>query len=503
MAADQRYCLECGLRSGPARLDPVAHARRTDIVPVAANEPGVAAAPAQAALTVPGPRGAALLTLAMLLAGFALGGLGGPDTAVSSVNAGRQLILLTGPPALGALPTPPAADVPPVADELPAVDPPAAAELPEAPAVAAVPITEPPLVPFAPAPPVEDVPLEAGDAEPETTPIPTAGATLPPVEHVWVISLADRALTTTFGPGSPDAYVREELVREGVLLNNFHATARGTTANGVALLSGQGANAATDGDCAQPTEVTPGTVTAGDELQQVEGDGCVYPSTVGTLPEQLTSAGKTWKAYVEEIRPGGRSTAPSCETARSPRNPFTAFKSLTDAADCPQRIVGTDQLAGDLADPTRTPTLSWIIPDPCHDGRDAPCAEGAPAGLPAASAWLRPILDQIRATEAYKQSGLIVLLADRAPRDGPAPDVSARKGAPEGQGGGLVAALLLSPFVTPGQQVAAAYDHFSLLGSLEDLLGVTRLGQAARPGLRTFGPRVFGAFDPAADPATG
>jgi len=452
----------------------------------------------RAGLTVPGPRVAGLLTLAMLVAGFVVGTAGGPQSAASATAPARRLVLLAGPPALGAVP-PPA----PVA----APAPPAAPELPKAPAVAADRIEQPAAPGSSEEPsaaaepePAAPAPEEDPDEDPETPseetePIPKTRAKLPPVAHVWVITLADRGLRTTFGPGSSDPYLRDELVRQGVLLNNFHATARGTAANGVALISGQGANAATDGDCAQPTEVTPGTVAAGDDLQQVKGDGCVYPSTVGTLPEQLTAADKSWKAYVEDVAPGRLGTSPNCEAARSPRNPFAYFKSLTDAEDCPQRIVGTSDLAADLADPEKTPSLSWIVPDACHDGREAPCAPGAPSGLGAASVWLRPVLDQIRATKAYTEGGLIVLLADRAPMDGPAPDTSARKGAPAGQGGGLVPALLLSPFVTPGQQVAAAYDHFSLLASLEDLLGVSRLGQAGRPRLRAFGPRVFGAYD--------
>ena len=52
--------------------------------------------------------------------------------------------------------------------------------------------------------------------------------------------------------------------------------------------------------------------------------------------------------------------------------------------------------------------------------------------------------------------------------------------------------------MTPGQQVATGYDHFSLLRSLEDIFGLTRLGQAAAPGLKGFGPRVFGAYQPPA-----
>ena len=121
-------------------------------------------------------------------------------------------------------------------------------------------------------------------------------------------------------------------------------------------------------------------------------------------------------------------------------------------------------------------------------------APGAPAGLPAASAWLQPVLAQIEASPAYREDGLVVVLADRSGPDGPDADTSARTGATAPAGGGLVPALLLSKWVTPGQQVAAAYDHFALLRSLEDIFALPRLGEAAAPGLKGFGPKVFGAF---------
>ena len=38
----------------------------------------------------------------------------------------------------------------------------------------------------------------------------------------------------------------------------------------------------------------------------------------------------------------------------------------------------------DLASAKRTPSLSYIVPDRCHDGSPGPCPGGGAGGLPAA-----------------------------------------------------------------------------------------------------------------------
>ncbi len=83
---------------------------------------------------------------------------------------------------------------------------------------------------------------------------------------------------------------------------------------------------------------------------------------------------------------------------------------------------------------------------------------------------------------------MVVLFDHGAPGD-----TSARKGAPKGQGGGAVGAVLLSPFVTPGHQVAAAYDQYSVLKTVEQLFGLPALGGATERGVKAFGPKVFDA----------
>jgi hypothetical protein len=61
----------------------------------------------------------------------------------------------------------------------------------------------------------------------------------------------------------------------------------------------------------------------------------------------------------------------------------------------------------------------------------------------------------------------------------------------QGPGGGRVGAVLLSPFIKPGTVSMTAYNHYSALRSIEDLFGLTHLGDAAMPQVTSFGPDVY------------
>ena len=97
---------------------------------------------------------------------------------------------------------------------------------------------------------------------------------------------------------------------------------------------------------------------------------CVAAPSVRTLPDQLTGAGLTWKAYAED-KPADCSTP-------APRLPFMWFHALVDDPSCASAIAGVDQLVTDLTSPDRTPAFSYVVPGACHDGSEAPCAPGSP-----------------------------------------------------------------------------------------------------------------------------
>ena len=50
---------------------------------------------------------------------------------------------------------------------------------------------------------------------------------------------------------------------------------------------------------------------------------------------------------------------------------------------------------------------------------------------------------------------------------------------------------MLSPCIKPGTVTTDAYNHYSLLRSVEDNFGLPHLGYAAQAGLRPFGTDVL------------
>jgi phosphatidylinositol-3-phosphatase len=348
----------------------------------------------------------------------------------------------------------------------------------------------------------------------ETTP-PGAGG-LPPVGHVFVIVLSGIAESEAFGAGSQAAYLSKTLRAQGELIENYHALDGSELANAIALISGQGPTPQTAEDCPLYTDLSP--ATAGKQGQTL-GNGCVYPATTLTVADQLTSAGKTWRAYVEDIGNGGPGEAHTCrhpalgaaDSAHTPvpgdayvtwRNPFVYFHSLTDVKACASNDVGLDRLASDLQSAGNTPSLAYIVPNRCHDGSPQPCAPGQPAGPTAADAFLRKIVPEIESSAAYKQSGLIAITSDQAPPEGGSDQ--APGGGASGQvpaagetsagpaAGGKVGLLLISKYVKPASfNVTGEYSHLSLLRSIEDLFGLQPLGYAGEPGLLAFDTSVF------------
>ena len=136
-----------------------------------------------------------------------------------------------------------------------------------------------------------------------------------------------------------------------------------------------------------------------------------------------------------------------------------------------------------------------------YDGHDAPCVTGAPGGLAQADAFLSQWVPTIMAAPAYRDGGLIVITfdegSDSAACCGETSGISpSHPNVPlpgkTGPGGGRTGAVLLSPLIRPGTVSTVAYNHYSLLRSIEDIFGQPHLGDAAMPQVRSFGPDVFG-----------
>ena len=223
------------------------------------------------------------------------------------------------------------------------------------------------------------------------------------------------------------------------------------------------------------------------------------------------------------------SAVPSGDAYATRHNPFVYFHSIIDSPSCDTNVVNLEQLTADLQSAANTPNFAFITPNLCDDGHDGAgtgaegttCANGKPGGLTSADAFLKTWVPKILASPAYQSDGLLIITFDESnytqsissnPNTGqtivditfpggtccgqlPGPNISAHRPGRlklvntatkvvnivfDGYGGDRIGAVLLSPFVKPGSSSSVAYNHYSLLKSLEDIFGLgAHLGYAA------------------------
>jgi hypothetical protein len=179
-------------------------------------------------------------------------------------------------------------------------------------------------------------------------------------------------------------------------------------------------------------------------------------------------------------------------------NPFVYFHSIIDdRAGCKAHVVNLAALTEDLKLARTTPNFAFIAPGLCHDGHDAPCADGEPGGLVSADRFLRTWVSRIVQSPAFRRDGLLVITFDEGGDAAACCGETGLPGGPQpgkiGPGGGNVGAVMLSPFIAPGTVSDHPYNHYSLLRSIEDIFGLDHLGMAAGSHLRRFGSDIFTA----------
>ena len=327
-------------------------------------------------------------------------------------------------------------------------------------------------------------------------------AQVPAAKHVFVIMLENEGFSTTFSSSSKAPYLATTLTAKGELLTQYFGIGHNSLDNYVAMISGQAPDAQTQADCGVYSNfVKTGTAANG----QVAGHGCVYPSSVSTVADQLAAKHLKWRGYMESMvsacqHPALNATDTTGKTYATKHNPFVYFHSITGTSECTSNDVPLTQLQQDLRSESTTANLTYIVPNLCHDGHDSPCADGEPGGLTSVNTWLKEYVPIIMNSAAYKQDGVLIITFDEA-GFGPTSNSTAccgEKAGPNaalpgknGPGGGRVGAVVLSRFVKPGTKNSTPYNHYAFLKTVEDLFGLSHLGYAGQSGLRGFGPDVF------------
>ncbi len=179
------------------------------------------------------------------------------------------------------------------------------------------------------------------------------------------------------------------------------------------------------------------------------------------IVDQLDAAGLTWKAYLEDV-PGPCFSGAGAGGYAKKHNPFAYY---TDVADVParcRRLVGFGQLAADLRR-GRLPMFVWITPNLCDAGHDC--------GVPGGDRFLARTVPALM--RELGPHGLLLVTWDEGITD---------RGCCRGAAhGGRVLTLVIGPDVRRGARLRAPVDHYGVLATIEQVLGVPPLGHAAEP----------------------
>jgi phosphatidylinositol-3-phosphatase len=178
------------------------------------------------------------------------------------------------------------------------------------------------------------------------------------------------------------------------------------------------------------------------------------------IVDQMEGAGISWKAYLEDEPTACFKGAGAGGYAKK-HNPFIYYDDIAGSPGRCKRLVGFTQLAADLRR-GRLPTYAWISPNLCDDGHDCGVAGGERFLARTVPALLREL----------GPHGFLVLTWDEGSSQRECCGVAR---------GGQVATILAGPDVRRGGRDGQAVDHYGVLGTIEEALGLPPLAGAADP----------------------
>jgi len=175
------------------------------------------------------------------------------------------------------------------------------------------------------------------------------------------------------------------------------------------------------------------------------------------LVRDLIAAGKTWKSYAESIPSTGYTGGDSYPYAKR-HNPFSYFTDVVNSSSQLNNLVSLSQFKSDMAN-DQLPDFSYLAPnllDDAHDGT-----------LQLADAWLQLNIAPLITSPGFQKDGLLVIVFDEADTNDST------------DGGGHVAALVVSAKAKRDHQSVTRYQHQSTLRLILEGLGISKYPGAA------------------------
>jgi hypothetical protein len=290
------------------------------------------------------------------------------------------------------------------------------------------------LTPSAAADRSSDPAIAGAGRAPESPSTPTAVPL--GIGHVWWIILENHEYGSIIGNRAAP-YLNGLVARYG-LATRYYATSHPSEPNYVALVAGSTLGVTSDG---------------------------VYHLSRPSLFGQLAGAGRSWRVYAQDDRAGcftgssargGRDGPGAAGTYARKHNPAISF---TSVAGNPAQCRNIQPLRA--FDPGAAP-FEMIVPNLTNDMHDGTIGQG--------DAFLRAFVPHILTSPPFRAGGVLFITFDEG----------GSSAGSLGDHGGHVATLIISPGVARGYQYRAYADHWSLLRTTEQLLGLPCLANACK-----------------------
>lgn len=278
---------------------------------------------------------------------------------------------------------------------------------------------------------------------------------VPAFGRVFVIVLDDQPLSAI--KGSASAPYLNQLMAAYAYGTNYTTDDHPSLPNYLDLTSGN--PQATACDC-QPGAADTCTAL---NCSTIVGS-CTCHAAVSHLGDELDAAGIAWREYAESMgAPCNPLGVDGGTLFAASHVPFLYYDDVfMNAGRCQQRVRDFADFAGDLASPPGTPVrFALVSPNVCNDMHSNCTGDAVKQG----DTWLAAQVPAILATPGFAAGGrdALFIVGDELPA---------------AQGTGPMPFVVVSPLAKAGATTPGTYNHYSLLATLEDGLGLPRLGNS-------------------------
>jgi phosphatidylinositol-3-phosphatase len=263
-------------------------------------------------------------------------------------------------------------------------------------------------------------------------PNPTPAPTVPAASHVVLVVLENHSLSQVMG--SPFMPYLNSLAAQHALAENYFANVHPSIGNYFMLTTGQ-----------------------------IETNDDNFTGTVSddNLVRALAGAGKSWKAYMENL-PAPGYTGASVHLYLKHHNPFAYLSDVLDSSPQAANMVPFTQFPADLSSAS-LPAFAFVVPNAQNSAHDCPGGASACSDsdkLATADKWLKTNIDPLINSPAFS-NGVLIITWD----EGDAADMA--------NGGGQVLTVIAGMQVKAAFRSTTFYQHQSVLGLILDLLSVS------------------------------